>query len=83
MVFSGVAVFCPECNSDHVIQLAGQTAPSTSTPVPCGYGQNGDGCFKFDYIDTHKVYVAGFHKFKFYKRVDSLFPNFICCFCYL
>ncbi|KAF4083613.1 hypothetical protein AMELA_G00144120 [Ameiurus melas] len=51
------AVFCPECNSDHVIQLAGQTAPSTSTPVPCSFGQNGDRCFKFDYIDPQKPLI--------------------------
>lgn len=63
VVFSDDAVFCPECNSDHVIQLAGQTAPSTSTPVPCSFGQNGDRCFKFDYIDTQKVYVASVTNF--------------------
>uniref|UniRef100_A0A3B4BQ35 Serine/threonine-protein kinase 11-interacting protein n=2 Tax=Pygocentrus nattereri TaxID=42514 RepID=A0A3B4BQ35_PYGNA len=44
-------VFCPECNSDHVVQLADQTVPSTSTPVYCGFGENGDRCFNFD-MDT-------------------------------
>lgn len=58
MVFSGAAVFCPVCNSDHVIQLAGRTALSTSTPVPCGFGQDGDQCFKFDYMDAQKVYLV-------------------------
>uniref|UniRef100_A0A8B9LWD4 Serine/threonine-protein kinase 11-interacting protein n=1 Tax=Astyanax mexicanus TaxID=7994 RepID=A0A8B9LWD4_ASTMX len=43
-------VFCPECSSDHVVQLAVQTTPSTSTPVYCG--QNGDRCFNFDDTDT-------------------------------
>ncbi|XP_060775069.1 serine/threonine-protein kinase 11-interacting protein isoform X2 [Neoarius graeffei] len=51
---AGDAVFCPECNSDHVIQLAGQTTTSTSLPVPCGFGLNGDTCFRFDNIDTQK-----------------------------
>ncbi|XP_062853710.1 serine/threonine-protein kinase 11-interacting protein [Trichomycterus rosablanca] len=45
-------VFCPECSSDHVVQLPGQTTPSTSTPVPCGFGPNGDRCFTFDDVDT-------------------------------
>ncbi|XP_026801367.2 serine/threonine-protein kinase 11-interacting protein [Pangasianodon hypophthalmus] len=56
---AGDTVFCPECNSDHVIQLAGQTAPSTSTPVPCDFGQNGDRCFRFDYVDTQKPLIQG------------------------
>ncbi|XP_022531059.2 serine/threonine-protein kinase 11-interacting protein [Astyanax mexicanus] len=46
----GDTVFCPECSSDHVVQLAVQTTPSTSTPVYCG--QNGDRCFNFDDTDT-------------------------------
>lgn len=46
---SGDAVFCPECNSDHVIQLASQVFASASMPVPCG--QNND---RFDYIDHQK-----------------------------
>ncbi|KAK3557083.1 hypothetical protein QTP70_024751, partial [Hemibagrus guttatus] len=50
---AGDAVFCPECTSDHVIQLAGQTS-SASTPVHYGFNQNGDTCFGFDYIDTQK-----------------------------
>ncbi|XP_072539908.1 serine/threonine-protein kinase 11-interacting protein [Salminus brasiliensis] len=47
----GDNIFCPECSSDHVVQLAVQTTPSTSTPVCC-FGQNGDRCFNFDDTDT-------------------------------
>ncbi|TSK62526.1 Serine/threonine-protein kinase 11-interacting protein [Bagarius yarrelli] len=46
---SGDAVFCPECNSDNVIQLARQVFVSTSMPVLCG--QNND---RFDYINHQK-----------------------------
>ncbi|XP_036426448.1 serine/threonine-protein kinase 11-interacting protein isoform X3 [Colossoma macropomum] len=48
----GDGVFCPECNSDHVVQLANQAVPSTSTPVHCGFGENGNRCFNFDDTDT-------------------------------
>ncbi|XP_035382395.1 serine/threonine-protein kinase 11-interacting protein isoform X2 [Electrophorus electricus] len=48
----GDIVYCPECNSDHVVQLAGQAAPSTSTPVYCDAVQNRNRCFNFDDIDT-------------------------------
>ncbi|XP_046723866.1 serine/threonine-protein kinase 11-interacting protein isoform X2 [Silurus meridionalis] len=51
---AGDAVCCPECNSDHVIQLAGRTAPSNSTPDPCDIGQDGDKCVRFRYSDTQK-----------------------------
>ncbi|XP_058259397.1 serine/threonine-protein kinase 11-interacting protein isoform X2 [Hemibagrus wyckioides] len=50
----GDAVFCPECTSDHVIQLAGQASPSASTPIHYGFNQTHDTCFGFDYIDTQK-----------------------------
>uniref|UniRef100_A0A674B741 Serine/threonine-protein kinase 11-interacting protein n=1 Tax=Salmo trutta TaxID=8032 RepID=A0A674B741_SALTR len=50
-------VICPECGSDHVVQLAGQSAPSTSTPVhtpvhgsPCQDGT--DRHFTFNHRDT-------------------------------
>uniref|UniRef100_A0A8C7NG86 Serine/threonine-protein kinase 11-interacting protein n=1 Tax=Oncorhynchus mykiss TaxID=8022 RepID=A0A8C7NG86_ONCMY len=46
-------VICPECCSDHVVQLAGQSAPSTSTPVhgsPCQDGT--DRHFTFNHRDT-------------------------------
>uniref|UniRef100_A0A8C7CRR5 Serine/threonine-protein kinase 11-interacting protein n=1 Tax=Oncorhynchus kisutch TaxID=8019 RepID=A0A8C7CRR5_ONCKI len=46
-------VICPECGSDHVVQLAGQSAPSTSTPVhgsPCQEGT--DRHFTFNHRDT-------------------------------
>ncbi|XP_060724495.1 serine/threonine-protein kinase 11-interacting protein isoform X2 [Tachysurus vachellii] len=49
----GDAVFCQECNSDHVIQLDGQTSPA-STAVPFGFNQNGDTGFRFDYIGAQK-----------------------------
>ncbi|KAI5613477.1 serine/threonine-protein kinase 11-interacting protein isoform X1, partial [Silurus asotus] len=57
---AGDAVCCPECNSDHVIQLAGQTTPSNSTPDPCDIGQDGDKCFRFKYSDTQKVNIPTF-----------------------
>ncbi|XP_056315714.1 serine/threonine-protein kinase 11-interacting protein [Danio aesculapii] len=41
-------VICSECNSDHVVQLAAQSAPSTSTP----FEQNGDRYFTFDDQDN-------------------------------
>ena len=31
----GNANICPECGSDHVVQLAGQAAPCCSTPIRC------------------------------------------------
>uniref|UniRef100_A0A4W5PIY4 Serine/threonine kinase 11 interacting protein n=1 Tax=Hucho hucho TaxID=62062 RepID=A0A4W5PIY4_9TELE len=53
----GDTVICPECGSDHVVQLAGQSAPSTSTPVhtpvhgsPCRDGT--DRHFTFNHRDT-------------------------------
>nr|XP_046174202.1 serine/threonine-protein kinase 11-interacting protein-like isoform X2 [Oncorhynchus gorbuscha] len=49
----GSTVICPECGSDHVVQLAGQSAPSTSTPVhgsPCQDGT--DRHFTFNHRDT-------------------------------
>uniref|UniRef100_A0A4W5LIL1 Serine/threonine-protein kinase 11-interacting protein n=1 Tax=Hucho hucho TaxID=62062 RepID=A0A4W5LIL1_9TELE len=53
----GDTVICPECGSDHVVQLAGQSAPSTSTPVhtpvhgsPCQDGT--DRHFTFNHRDT-------------------------------
>ncbi|XP_064826046.1 serine/threonine-protein kinase 11-interacting protein-like isoform X4 [Oncorhynchus masou masou] len=49
----GSTVICPECCSDHVVQLAGQSAPSTSTPVhgsPCQEGT--DRHFTFNHRDT-------------------------------
>ncbi|KAI4900844.1 hypothetical protein NFI96_018189 [Prochilodus magdalenae] len=49
---AGDGVFCPECNSDHVVQLADQAVPSTSTPVHCGPAENGNRCFAFDDSDT-------------------------------
>lgn len=58
MVFLGDAAFCPECTSDHVIQLAGEASPSASTPIHYGFNQSHDTCFGFDYIDIQKVYVA-------------------------
>uniref|UniRef100_A0A8C8GFT6 Serine/threonine-protein kinase 11-interacting protein n=1 Tax=Oncorhynchus tshawytscha TaxID=74940 RepID=A0A8C8GFT6_ONCTS len=48
-----LTVICPECGSDHVVQLAGQSAPSTSTPVhgsPCQDGT--DRHFTFNHRDT-------------------------------
>ncbi|CAB1327733.1 unnamed protein product [Coregonus sp. 'balchen'] len=50
-------VICPECGSDHVVQLAGQLAPSTSTPVHTPVhgspGQDGtDRHFTFNHRDT-------------------------------
>ncbi|KAK6325470.1 hypothetical protein J4Q44_G00048120 [Coregonus suidteri] len=53
----GSTVICPECGSDHVVQLAGQLAPSTSTPVHTPVhgspGQDGtDRHFTFNHRDT-------------------------------
>lgn len=31
--FSFTGYFCPECGSDHVVQLGGQTTPYSSTPI--------------------------------------------------
>ncbi|XP_030639233.1 LOW QUALITY PROTEIN: serine/threonine-protein kinase 11-interacting protein [Chanos chanos] len=46
-------VICSKCGSDHVVQLAGQSAPSTSTPVPPQAGQTGDTQrFTFDETET-------------------------------
>lgn len=46
---------CPECNSDHVIQLIGQSAPSTSTPVHSDVEEGGEKRhFRFDDPDTPK-----------------------------
>ncbi|NP_956582.2 serine/threonine-protein kinase 11-interacting protein [Danio rerio] len=41
-------VICSECNSDHVVQLAAQSTPSTSTP----FEQNGERYFTFDDRDN-------------------------------
>ncbi|XP_066522181.1 serine/threonine-protein kinase 11-interacting protein isoform X2 [Hoplias malabaricus] len=49
---SGDAALCPECKSDHVVQLAVQALPSTSTPIHCNFGENGDTCFNFDETET-------------------------------
>ncbi|KAM9396621.1 serine/threonine-protein kinase 11-interacting protein isoform 1-T1 [Salvelinus alpinus] len=53
----GSTVICPECGSDHVVQLADQSAPSTSTPVhtpvhgsPCQDGT--DRHVTFNHRDT-------------------------------
>lgn len=43
---------CTECNSDHVVQLAIQSAPSTSTPLNYPLEQNGERYFTFDDRDT-------------------------------
>ncbi|XP_062384431.1 serine/threonine-protein kinase 11-interacting protein [Sardina pilchardus] len=52
---AGSELVCPECNSDHVIQLAGQSAPSTSTPVSSDVEEGGEKRrFNFDDTDTPK-----------------------------
>ncbi|KAG5261908.1 hypothetical protein AALO_G00289940 [Alosa alosa] len=51
----GSGLVCPECNSDHVIQLVGQSAPSTSTPVSSDVEEGGEKRhFHFDDTDTPK-----------------------------
>ncbi|XP_051568530.1 serine/threonine-protein kinase 11-interacting protein isoform X1 [Myxocyprinus asiaticus] len=57
-------LICSECNSNHVVQLAVQLAPSTSTPIHCPLDQNGDRYFTFDDRDTpvrpqHEASVPG------------------------
>lgn len=61
LLFStGCTVICSECNSDHVVQLAVQSAPSTSTPLE----QNDARYFTFDDRDNpvlplcNKVWVC-------------------------
>lgn len=49
---NGCTFICSECKSDHVVQLAIQSAPSTSTPVHCPLEQNGGQYFIFDDKDT-------------------------------
>uniref|UniRef100_A0A672M4F6 Serine/threonine-protein kinase 11-interacting protein n=1 Tax=Sinocyclocheilus grahami TaxID=75366 RepID=A0A672M4F6_SINGR len=44
----GCTVICSECNSDHVVELAAQSAPSTSTP----FEQNDARYFTFDDRDN-------------------------------
>uniref|UniRef100_A0A3Q1K221 Serine/threonine-protein kinase 11-interacting protein n=1 Tax=Anabas testudineus TaxID=64144 RepID=A0A3Q1K221_ANATE len=39
---------CPECDSDHVVQLAGQTTPYSSTPIHHSSVPNSEN----DYLDT-------------------------------
>ncbi|KAJ8416709.1 hypothetical protein AAFF_G00325870 [Aldrovandia affinis] len=41
-------LICPECGSDHVVQLAGQSAPSTSTPLQCS-SEEDDGSQRFSF----------------------------------
>lgn len=80
MVFSGDAVFCQECNSDHVIQLDGQTSPA-STAVPFGFNQNGDTSFRFDYIGAQKVYLASLTHFINALIPFIFIPFTICAIC--
>ncbi|KAM3857116.1 serine/threonine-protein kinase 11-interacting protein [Diretmus argenteus] len=48
----GNNLICPECGSDHVVQLAGQPAPSTSTPIHRPSGPDtGDASFTHDHTD--------------------------------
>jgi len=61
LLFStGCTVICSECKSDHVVQLAIQLAPSTSTPLE----QNDARYFTFDDRDNpvlplrNKVWVC-------------------------
>lgn len=50
---TGCTFICSECKSDHVVQLAIQSAAlSTSTPVHCPLDQNGGQYFIFDDKDT-------------------------------
>nr|XP_046238382.1 serine/threonine-protein kinase 11-interacting protein isoform X4 [Scatophagus argus] len=34
--------FCPECGSDHVVELGGQSAPYSSTPIRCSSRQDSE-----------------------------------------
>ncbi|XP_046886845.1 serine/threonine-protein kinase 11-interacting protein [Hypomesus transpacificus] len=47
----GSGTVCPECTSDHVVQLTGQSAPSTSTPVQSEQDTTVRN-FTFDQVDT-------------------------------
>uniref|UniRef100_A0A673G719 Serine/threonine-protein kinase 11-interacting protein n=1 Tax=Sinocyclocheilus rhinocerous TaxID=307959 RepID=A0A673G719_9TELE len=47
-IHSSCTVICSECNSDHVVELAAQSAPSTSTP----FEQNDTRYFTFDDRDN-------------------------------
>ena len=47
----GSGTVCPECTSDHVVQLTGQSAPSTSTPVQSEQDITVRNC-TFDQVDT-------------------------------
>lgn len=50
---TGCTFICSECKSDHVVQLAIQSAAlSTSTPLHCPLDQNGGQYFIFDDKDT-------------------------------
>ncbi|XP_031414171.1 serine/threonine-protein kinase 11-interacting protein isoform X2 [Clupea harengus] len=52
---AGSGQVCPECNSDHVIQIAGQLAPSTSTPTASDVEEGDEKrYFSFDDTDTPK-----------------------------
>ncbi|XP_063067604.1 serine/threonine-protein kinase 11-interacting protein [Engraulis encrasicolus] len=52
---TGSGVNCPECNSDHVVQLAGQSAPLSSTPIPSDAEEGGEKRrFSFSDTDTPK-----------------------------
>ncbi|XP_026218660.1 serine/threonine-protein kinase 11-interacting protein isoform X2 [Anabas testudineus] len=44
----GNSYCCPECDSDHVVQLAGQTTPYSSTPIHHSSVPNSEN----DYLDT-------------------------------
>ncbi|XP_036401115.1 serine/threonine-protein kinase 11-interacting protein [Megalops cyprinoides] len=49
---AGNMLICPECSSDHVVQLPGQSYPSTSTPVQCSSEDEGGRRFAFNDTDT-------------------------------